>query len=319
MDPAIFMLRVLIFPGILFLLFLAFLFEWVDRKAYARFQNRIGPLYAGPSGILQPLADFIKLMAKEDITPMYVDAVFFNNLPIIATVIPLFASLYLPMDGQPILSPFEGDVVLLLTLMTIYTIIVFIAGWVSTNRFSTVGAERAILQFLAYEIPMFISVASVAIYVGSTSVTYISQNQPVPMILLQPIGFLVFIIALQAELERIPFDIPEAESEIVAGWLTEYCGPKLAFLRLAEDLKLVFGSGLAVSIFLGGGSGPFLPSFLWFILKMIFVVLLSSYIRSLFARLRIDQMVSGCWKYLIPLSILQLVLIKFLEVGFRWL
>ncbi|MEM3542242.1 MAG: complex I subunit 1 family protein [Candidatus Methanomethylicia archaeon] len=319
MDPLIFILRILIFPGILFLLFLAFIFEWVDRKAYARFQNRIGPLYAGPSGILQPLADFIKLMAKEDITPKYVDSIFFNNIPILAVVIPLFASLYIPLDGSPILIPFEGDIVLLLTLMTIYTIFVFIAGWASTNRFSIVGATRAILQFLAYEIPMFISAASVVMYVGSTSVTIISQNQLIPLALLQPIGFIVFITALQAELERIPFDIPEAESEIVAGWLTEYCGPKLAFLRLAEDLKLVFGSALATALFLGGGSGPILPPIVWFILKMLFIVLLSSYIRSLFARLRIDQMVSGCWRILIPLSILQFVLSRFLGVGFRWL
>jgi len=166
---------------------------------------------------------------------------------------------------------------------------------------------------------MFISAASVAIHFGSTSITFISQNQFIPMILLQPIGFIVFITALQAELERIPFDIPEAESEIVAGWLTEYCGPKLAFLRLAEDLKLVFGAALTTALFLGGGSGPILPPIIWFILKMIAVVIISSYIRSLFARLRIDQMVSGCWKILIPLSILQFILSRFLEVGFRWL
>ncbi|MCS7096902.1 MAG: NADH-quinone oxidoreductase subunit H [Candidatus Methanomethylicia archaeon] len=316
MDPLILIFRLLIFPGICFLSFLAFLFEWIDRKAYARFQNRIGPLYAGPSGILQPIADFIKLMAKEDITPTYVDSVVFNNIPILAVAILVFASLYIPIDGKSILPPFEGDVVLLLTLLTIYTILVFIAGWTSTNRFSIIGATRAILQFLAYEIPMFISIVSVVMYIGSTSITYISQNQPIPMILLQPLGFIVFIVALQAELERIPFDIPEAESEIVAGWLTEYCGPKLAFLRFAEDLKLVLGSALATAIFLGGGSGPILPPVVWFVLKMVFVVILSSYIRSLFARLRIDQMVSSCWKYLIPLSILQLVLSKFIGVVF---
>jgi NADH-quinone oxidoreductase subunit H len=319
MDLAFTLVRIFIFPGLLFLSILAFLFEWIDRKAYARFQNRIGPLYAGPSGILQPIADFIKLMGKEDITPRYVDALIFNNAPIFAVAIPFLASLYLPLDGSPILSSFEGDIVLLLTLMTLYTIIAFIAGWASTNRFSTVGAARAVLQFLAYEIPMFISVASVAVYVGSTSLTYISMNQPVPMILLQPLGFIVFVISMQAELERIPFDIPEAESEIVAGWLTEYCGPKLAFLRFAEDLKLVFCSGLATALFLAGGSGPILPPLIWFVLKMIFVVLLSSYIRSLFARFRIDQMVSGCWKYLIPLSILQLILTRFVGVGLRWL
>jgi len=243
-----------------------------------------------------------------------VDKFLFNLLPGIAPVLPVFASFYLPLNGYPILHPFEGDLILIITLMTIYTIIVFMAGWVSTNRFSSIGAARAILQFLGFEIPMFISLASVAIDSTSLSITYIADHQPIPYILLQPLGFIIFLIALQAELERVPFDIPEAESEIVAGWLTEYSGPKLAFFRLSNNLMLVFGAGLTTAIFLGGGSGPILPPIIWYLIKMVFVVILSTILRTIFARLRIDQVLSGAWRYLIPLAILQLILAKFLAV-----
>jgi len=170
-DPIISLIQILIFPGLIFLFILGLIFEWIDRKAFARFQNRIGPLYTGPRGFLQPLADFIKLLTKEDVTPRYVDKFLFNLLPGIAPVLPVFASFYLPLNGYPILHPFEGDLILIITLMTIYTIIVFMAGWVSTNRFSSIGAARAILQFLGFEIPMFISLASVAI--DSTSLSTI--------------------------------------------------------------------------------------------------------------------------------------------------
>ncbi|HDO20489.1 MAG TPA: NADH-quinone oxidoreductase subunit H [Candidatus Bathyarchaeota archaeon] len=313
-DPIISLIQILIFPGLIFLFILGLIFEWIDRKAFARFQNRIGPLYTGPRGFLQPLADFIKLLTKEDVTPRYVDKFLFNLLPGIAPVLPVFASFYLPLNGYPILHPFEGDLILIITLMTIYTITVFMAGWVSTNRFSSIGAARAILQFLGFEIPMFISLASVAIDSASLSITYIADHQPIPYILLQPLGFIIFLIALQAELERVPFDIPEAESEIVAGWLTEYSGPKLAFFRLSNNLMLVFGAGLTTAIFLGGGSGPILPPIIWYLIKMVFVVILSTILRTIFARLRIDQVLSGAWRYLIPLAILQLILAKFLAV-----
>ena len=314
MEALIALFKILVFPGLIFLTFLGLVYEWIDRKAVARFQNRIGPLYTGPRGFLQPLADFIKLMAKEDIVPKWADKLLFSAAPVFAVSIPTFASLYLPMTGTPVLPPFEGDLVLVICLTTFFTITAFIAGLASTNRFSTIGAVRAGLQLLGFEIPMFISVASVAIAAGSLSITTIANRQAIPYAILQPLGFAVYLIALQAELERVPFDIPEAESEIVAGWLTEFTGKKLAFLRLSADLRIVFGAGLATAIFLGGGSGPVLPPIIWFIIKSAVIVLVSAMIRALFARLRIDQMVRGAWKYLLPLSLLQLLMTKILLV-----
>ncbi|MCS7363811.1 MAG: NADH-quinone oxidoreductase subunit H [archaeon GB-1867-035] len=314
MNVLYYLFRVLIYPGFLFISALAFVFEWIDRKAHAHFQNRIGPLYAGPHGFLQPLADFIKLMAKEDFTPTWANPVFFNITPVLAATLPVFASFYIPFTGMPVLPPFEGDLVLVLTLTTFFTITAFLAGWFSSNRFSSVGAIRVVLQFLGYEIPMFISLGSAAIAAGSLSITKIANSQVIPFAILQPLGFAIYIIALQAELEKIPFDIPEAESEIVAGWLTEFAGRKLAFFRLSEDLRLVLGAGLATAVFLGGGSGAILPPIVWFLIKMVIVVLIATSLRTVFARLKIDQVVRGAWKYLLPLALLQLLITKILLV-----
>jgi len=319
--------NLLIYPGLLFISILGLVYEWVDRKAVARFQNRMGPFHTGPRGFLQPLADFIKLMAKEDITPAWADKILFAAAPLFAIVIPTFATLYIPIAGKPVLPPFEGDLILIISLTTFFTITAFIAGWSSMNRFSTIGAIRAGLQLLAFEIPMFIAVASVAMSANSLCITTIAQKQIfeiqlagttykilLPYALLQPLGFAVFLIALQAELERVPFDIPEAESEIVAGWLTEFSGKKLAFLRLSSDIRLVLGTALATAIFLGGGNGPILPPIIWFLIKATIIVIISAMLRALFARIRIDQLVIGAWKYLIPLSLVQLVFTKLLMV-----
>lgn len=320
LDDIIFLLQVLIFPGLLFSIVLAFLYEWLDRKIYARLQNRVGPLYAGPAGILQPVADFIKLLAKEDIVPSAANKVIFNIAPIMALSLISTAVLLLPVTGVAGLISFDGDVILAMALMVLYVIVVFLAGFFSMNRFSTVGAERTVLQLLGYEIPMILSVMSVALSAGALSLAKIVENRNIWFIFgPHIISFFVYLIAGQAELERVPFDIPEAEQEIVAGWLTEYSGKKLALFRLSRDIELLFVAGLATTLFLGG-AGPVIggiPSILqvaictvFFTLKMAGVLFLLSTIRALFARLRIDQMVDLSWKYLIPISLLQIFLVR---------
>jgi NADH-quinone oxidoreductase subunit H len=320
LDDIIFLLQVLIFPGLLFSIVLAFLYEWLDRKIYARLQNRVGPLYAGPAGILQPVADFIKLLAKEDIVPSAANKVIFNIAPIMALSLISTAVLLLPVTGVAGLISFDGDVILAMALMVLYVIVVFLAGFFSMNRFSTVGAERTVLQLLGYEIPMILSVMSVALSAGALSLAKIVENRNIWFIFgPHVISFFVYLIAGQAELERVPFDIPEAEQEIVAGWLTEYSGKKLALFRLSRDIELLFVAGLATTLFLGG-AGPVIsgiPSILqvaictvFFTLKMAGVLFLLSTIRALFARLRIDQMVDLSWKYLIPISLLQIFLVR---------
>jgi len=320
LEAVLFLLQILIFPGFLFSLFLAFFYEWVDRKIYARLQNRVGPLYAGPHGVLQPIADFIKLLAKEDITPEAVDKSIFNIAPILSLSLIFTAVTLLPMSGVSGLVSFEGDVILAMALMVLYVIVVFLAGFSSTNRFSIVGSERTVLQLLGYEIPLSLSVVSVALAAGTFSLAKIVQHQNIWFIFgPNIISFAIFLIAGQAELERIPFDIPEAEQEIVAGWLTEYSGKKLALFRLSHDLELLFVAGLATTLFWGGPGPiiPSLPSFLqaafsiiFFVLKTTVVVFLLSTMRAVFARFRIDQMVEFSWKYLIPLSFLQILLVR---------
>jgi len=313
------LLQILIFPGILFAILLAFIYEWFDRKIYAKLQNRVGPLYTGPSGILQPFADFVKLLAKEDIVPSDVDKPLFNALPIVALTLSLTGFLALPITGLRGIISFNGDLIFLIALMTLICIVIIYSGISSSNRFSTVGAERAALQLLGYEIPMMLSAISIGIVAKSMWVYEIVSTQADSIwFLMGPgvLGFAIFVLCGQAELERIPFDIPEAETEIVAGWLTEFSGRKLALFRLTKDVELLYLSGLAVALFLGGPSGPTIPGLepilylVYFLLKTLFVLFLLTTLRALFARLRIDQMVNFSWKYLVPLAILQVLIVR---------
>lgn len=319
MDFLLELLQILVFPGMLFAIGLAFVYEWLDRKIYARLQNRVGPLYTGPSGILQPFADFIKLLAKEDVVPNEVDKPLFNALPIFALTLSLTGFLALPITGLRGVISFNGDLIFLITLMTLICIVIMYSGISSANRFSTVGAERAALQLLGYEIPMMLSAISIGILASSMLVyDIVSIQANGGWFLIGPgvLGFAIFVLCGQAELERIPFDIPEAETEIVAGWLTEFSGRKLALFRLTKDVELLYLSGLVVALFLGGPSGPVMPGLefilypLYFLLKTLFVLFLLTTLRALFARLRIDQMVNFSWKYLVPLAILQVLIVR---------
>ncbi len=304
-------LQILVFPGILFLFVLAFFYEWIDRKLYAKVQNRYGPLHTGPAGLFQPVADFVKLLAKEDIVPMVCDKIVFSAAPIIYMTLPLTALFVLPIMGSGIVA-FEGDLLLVLFVFTLMIITVFLAGWSSMNRYSIIGGVRAILQMMSFEIPMALALIGPAIAAQSLSISTISnwQSTSTWTIFLQPIGFVVLVICFLAELETAPFNIPEAESEVVAGWLTEYSGKKLAMFRLGRNLELILASGLIAALYLGGiQSFAFIPAAVFFLIKTIAVVLLISFLRAIFARLRLDQSISGMWRYLLPLAILQIVLI----------
>ncbi|MEM0217477.1 MAG: complex I subunit 1 family protein [Candidatus Nezhaarchaeales archaeon] len=314
------LLRMLVFPGFLFFAVLGLFFEWIDRKFYAKLQNRVGPLYAGPWGLFQPFADFVKLMAKEDIVPEGADRPLFSSIPVFALALSLFAVLFLPVCGTQGVLSFEGDLIVVTVILTFFVILVFLAGFSSASRYPEVGAERSVLQLLGYEIPLVASVlgaAAVTIQTGgSLQIKSIVEAQSSwwSILGIQALGFAIFLLAAQAELERVPFDIPEAETEIVAGWLTEYSGKKLALIRLAKDIELAFLCGLGATLFLGGPQ-PILPGFVGtllstiiFVIKSIIVLLILTMIRAAMSRLRIDQMVNFAWKYLVPISILQLFL-----------
>jgi NADH-quinone oxidoreductase subunit H len=317
-----FFFRVLVFPGFTFILFLTLFCDWVERKIEARMQNRVGPAVAGPAGILQPLADFLKLLTKEDIVPKNAKRFVFKFAPILSFSLLVFAVSFLPLDGLSVIpgSSFDGDLIFVMALVTIANFLLFLSGWASSNPYGSIGAARVLTQFLGYDIPLFLLALAPAFLAGTLTITAIAASQYLPFIILAPWAFVLFLITLQAELEKDPFDIPHAESEVVGGLETEYCGGKLAFLHLTRDVQIVFGAALVVTLFLGGPYGPVFfgfPQFwysLWFVLKLLVVVVISEYITTLFARLRLDQVVTANWKFLLPLSILALTLTAALAV-----
>jgi NADH-quinone oxidoreductase subunit H len=314
MDVLKTLLYLLVYPGLLFLFVYSTFCEWVDRKVYARLQNRIGPLHTGRSGILQPIADIVKLFAKEDIVPDKADKVMFSALPVFALAIVCTAAMYLPVwhysSTGATFNSFTGDLIVVVYLLSLPTLIFFLAGWHSTNFFSTIGGVRVITMFFGYEIPLLLAVLSPAILADSWRLADIArfyQMKPI-LLLANPIGFVVSIIALQAKLERVPFDIPHAETEIVGGCFTEYSGRKLAFFRLLADIEMVVGSGLIAAVFMGGFPGGLITGFVHFIVKTMIVILLLSALRAACARIRIDQMVNFSWRVLAPAAVLQLLI-----------
>jgi NADH-quinone oxidoreductase subunit H len=312
-DPML-IFRILVFPGFTFILFLTLFCDWVERKLEARIQNRVGPMVAGPAGILQPLADFIKLLTKEDIEPRDTKKLVFRFAPLVAFAIMIFAICFLPIDGTSIIGDFTGDLVIILVFATIANFLLFLSGWASSNPYGTIGSARVLTQFLGYDIPLFIVALTPAFIAGTLNIAEIVAKQYIPFIVLAPWAFVLFIITLQAELEKDPFDVPHSESELVGGLETEYTGAKLAFLHLTRDVQVVFGSALVVALFLGGSSGPvffgldWLFGTLWFVLKLLAVVIIGEYITTVFARLRIDQVLTINWKILLPAALLSLML-----------
>lgn len=312
-------LYLLVYPGLLFLFIYSTFCEWFDRKIYARMQNRIGPLHTGRAGILQPIADFIKLMAKEDIVPEKADKAMFSALPVFALAIVSTAAMYLPLwhysSNTISFNSFPGDLIVVVYLLSLITLILFLAGWHSTNLFSMIGGVRVLTMLFGYEIPFLLALLSPAILANSWRLAQIAQfYQKQPLLLLPNIiGFFVALISLQAKLERVPFDIPHAETEIVGGTFTEYSGKKLAFFRLLSDIEMVVGAGLIAAVFMAGFPGGLILGLINFIIKTLIIVFLLAAIRAACARIRIDQMVSFSWRYLAPLAVLQLLIVIFLK------
>ena len=220
----------------------------------------------------------------------------------------------MPIAGNTGLASFEGDLVFVMFIFALLIITVFLGGWSSMNRYGMMGGSRAILQMMSFELPMALALSGPAIAAKSLSISTISQwqSEGLWLMLLQPIGFVVLLICLMAELEASPFNIPESESEVVAGWRTEFSGRRLAMIRLGKDLELVLASALIAALYLGGiNDFYFVPAIIVFLIKTIAIVLVISFLRAIFARLRLDQSISGMWKYLLPLAILQIILIEF--------
>lgn len=295
---------ILIFPGFLFLAVASQFAEFLDRKIYARLQNRMGPPW------YQPFADFIKLIAKEDLVPSEANPRMFKLMPMFALTSAVCASLYIPLFTPYSLFYFDADLIVILYLLTIPTLAFFIGGWYSTSLYARIGSVRSLTQLFAYEVPLFIGILSAALLADTWSLSYLSSyygRHPFYW-LFNLVGFGVSLIALLAKLEKGPFDIPEAETEIVAGSFTEYSGRYLAFLRLTLNIEMIVGSSLLAAVFLPFGYefGAVIGFFI-FLCKIVFIIALLSLARTVFARLRIDQMINFCWKYLVPFAFLQLL------------
>lgn len=290
MDGLLSLANLLIFPAGLFLVGAGMLYEWADRKLLAQLQNRIGPRW------FQPLADTLKLMANEEIVPEGTNRTLFRWLPVIALAGALTSALYVPLFGfQPAYS-FPGDIIVTLYLLSLLTLSTGLAGANSHDRFSLIGAVRALTQMFAYEAPFMLALLGPAIVAGSWQISEITAVAGERWLLwTQPIGFVVALIGLMGKLEMPPFDAPEAKTEIVAGALTEYSGRGLALFKLGQGVELVVGLTLVTAFFLGGvGSGPLAPAL--FTLKTLVLLVGLAVLQSLMTRMRIDQTVGLWWR-----------------------
>ncbi len=294
------LVALLVFPGGLFLLAGGLVYEYVDRKLVARFQNRVGPRW------FQPLADVVKLLAKEEIVPNGVHKGLFIALPVIGLAAALTAALYVPIVGfAPALS-FRGDLIVTLYMLSVMTLCLGLAGANTADRFSLIGATRTLTQLFSYEAPFLLALLGPAIVAGTWQIGEINRYAQGSLwfIVMQPIGFLVALVGLMGKLELPPFDAPEAETEIVAGPLTEYSGRGLALFRIGKNVELVIGLTLVAAFYLGGIANPL--DFLW---KTLLLLLVTAGLQSLFARLRIDQTVGLWWRAGALLALLQLAAI----------
>ena len=304
MNNSLTLLNLLIFPGGLFLIAMGMAYEWIDRKLVAQFQNRYGPRW------FQPLADTIKLLAKEEITPAGVSSGLFIALPIVAVAAALTASLNVPMFGFPPAYSFQGDLIVAMYLLSLMTLCMGLAGANTNDRFSLIGATRTLTQLFSYEAPFMLALLGPAIAAGTWNISEINNfaGSNIWMIVTQPIGALVAIIGLMGKLELPPFDAPEAETEIVSGALTEYSGRGLALFHIGKDVELVIGLTMVSAFYLGGLSNPVV-----FILKTAALLLVTAGLQSLFARLRIDQTVGIWWRMGALLALLQLLVLIVLK------
>lgn len=312
-DPILLAVYIILFPGFLFLLAYALVFESLDRRIVARMQDRVGPPF------FQPFADLVKTLGKEVIDPEGVDRPIFDAAPLVGLAAVMTAFLYVPVIGGSPLA-FQGDLVLVLYLLTLPTLALLLLGWLSRNVYAAIGGIRAVTQLFIYEVPFFLALMMPTLMAGTWSVSGIVawQQEHLWLALLQPIAFVIALIGLQAKLERTPFDIPEAETEIVAGPWTELTGRRLALMHLANQGAAVVGSALIAAVFLGGPSLPWTVApavlggavgFLLFLAKTLAVLLVLSTVRGATARFRIDQLNVIGWKYLTPAALAQVAIV----------
>ncbi len=290
----------------------------MERKAVARMQNRLGPNRVGKWGLLQPIADGIKMFTKEDIVPHRADPVLHLIAPIIIVVPALLIFSVMPFGRNMTPVNLNIGVLFFIAVSSFTTIPIFVGSWASRNKYSLLGGMRSIAQMISYEVPLVLSIVPVILVVGTLSTNSIVEAQSgwfgLKWFVFTPWGFLAFIIFFLcsvAECNRCPFDLPEAESEIVAGFHTEYSGMKFALFYMAEFMNTFTLAGLAATLFLGGWQGPLLPSWLWFMIKTYALIFVMMWFRGTLPRLRGDQLMALAWKFFLPLTFVNILVAGF--------
>ena len=320
-----------VFPGLFAISVL------LERKGLGRMQNRIGPNRVGPLGVLQPVADGIKALIKEDVVPYSADHVVHFLAPVVLVVVVFMGYAVLPMGRNMTFVPMDAGLLFYFAMGASAELSIFMAGWSSRNKYSLLGAMRAVAQMISYEVPLLMSSVVIVMMTGSLSLDKIVevQNQytwGLPhWFVFTPMGFAAFVmfaIAAAAETNRSPFDLPEGESELVAGYFTEYSGFKFAEFFLGEYVAMLSISGLGATLFLGGWSAPHeilnvVPSWFWFFAKVMTAICCFIWLRGTFPRLRQDQLMNFAWKFVLPMTLLNLMvagLWRFLGEGWlRWI
>ncbi len=305
----------MVFPGLF-----AFM-TIMERKGLGRIQNRLGPNRVGPYGLFQPIADGIKSLIKENIIPLAADKLLYTLAPILLLIPALLAFSVIPYGRNMTPIDIDGGVLFFFAVGAASEVSIFMAGWSSHNKYSILGAMRAIAQMVSYEVPLILSAIPVIMMTGTLSTTRIVDLQ-VPFYGLLPnwhvftpwglAGFFLFVISATAESNRSPFDLPEGESEIIAGYFVEYSGFKFALFFLAEYMGLFAVTGLAITLFLGGWGAPFsflsfVPSYIWFFSKFVVFMLFFIWIRGTLPRLRMDQLMNFAWKFMVPMALINIM------------
>ncbi len=291
----------------------ALVMGYMERKLAGHFQRRTGPMEVGFHGVLQLVIDGIKLMSKQLVIPAKADKPLFMLAPIMS-----FAPVFLPLLVIPFsdrIQAFDLDVGLLfiLAIASINVLAILVAGWASNNKYSMFGAFRAVAQNIAYEIPMLLSLLAIVFMTNTFSLRGIMEAQNVWFVVLQPVAFLIYLVCMVAETNRAPFDLAEAESELTAGFHTEYSGMGFSLFMIAEYTNMFIVCSIAAVFFLGGTSGIPLPYFeytgiIWFLLKVYLLMFFLVWIRWTYPRTRFDQLMNLCWKYLLPFSLVNLLI-----------
>lgn len=282
---------------------------WVERKLLGHIQSRLGPMRTGYHGLLQPFADALKLLGKEDLVPAGADRVLFLIAPMIAFTPSVLVYCAMPWVSEFAGMSFDVGIFMVFAIAAVFPVGVLVAGWSSHNKYSLIGGFRSAAQQISYEVPMILAVMGVVMLAESLKLSTIVEAQgSVWNIVTQPFAFVVYFIAMLAELNRVPFDMPEAESELVAGFNTEYSGMRFALFFVAEYANVFTWSLITVLLFFGGWLGPVLPGFVWLLLKTYAVVCVIIWMRGTFPRVRVDQLMDIGWKLLLPAALLNVLL-----------